>query len=199
MARLNDLFPPLQLMCTAVGPAQAQMALVEAVKHFMQETGLFDDTCRAWYQQGVNEYLMEVPSGRQVVSVMSVTVDGESQTRWSRDGIHNVIRLHDTFADGACIDIVYTWALDGTDNCELPDVLTGQYRMAILNGARMFLHQMFGSQIVDYNVAMIAARQFQEAIVNLKAHRVMNFSNSRPKMRTGIRGRITRASARRLM
>lgn len=173
------------------------MALVEAIKQFMQETGVFDDRCRAYYQTGVSEYIMDVPEGRTVVSVMSVDVNGESTTQWSRDGIFNNVRLFDGYEDGACIDIRYTWALDGSSNCELPDELVGQFRMTILDGARMFLHQMYGAQFVDYNVAMFAGRQFSDAIANVKARRIMNFSNSRPKMRTGIRGRMTRASARR--
>ena len=53
MANVSDLVAPLQLMCRMVGPAQAQLALVEAMKKFMIDTGIFNDHAQMEYQAGV--------------------------------------------------------------------------------------------------------------------------------------------------
>ncbi|PHM52098.1 hypothetical protein [Xenorhabdus sp. KK7.4] len=199
MAVVSDLVAPLQLMCRSVGPAQAQLALVESMKTFMLETEIFTDTLQIPYQTGVCEYWLDIPADQLISSIINVSVNGESTTRWARDGQYNVVQLFDDYHEGACVLVHYSWAITGIDNCQIPTEFLTRFRMPILDGARQYLHSMYGSQMVDYVVAQLAARQFHDAIADTKASRIMNFSNSRPKMHSGKVRRRTRASARRLL
>ncbi len=199
MANVSDLVAPLQLMCRMVGPAQAQLALVEAMKKFMIDTGIFNDHAQMEYQAGVPEYIIDIPMSRIIVSVVNVSVNGVPTTQWARDGIYNNIRLFEEYDDRSCIDVEYTWAINGVDDCEIPDEFLSRFQMPILDGARMYLHRMYGSQMIDPTVAMLAQREFENAIADTKARRIMNFSNSRPVLRSGKMRRRSRASARRFL
>lgn len=179
--QLNDLVPELNLMIPQAAPAQLQRALLESIKDFMAETQVFTDRCNLQLQNGVPEYQMLIAKCQSVVSIRGVMIDGMWIRSWARDGHEDVVILGSDYDDGSCAIVEYAWKIRDED-CDIPDKIKTDYWWTVTNGALRRLHRMFGSTIVSAGRAQDADSQWEAGIANVKSRRVMQFSNSRPRM-----------------
>lgn len=190
MAKVTDLAAELQLMIPMAGPSQLQVSLLEAVRMFMNETQVFTDRCEVFPQKGVHEYLVDPPKCHFISSIRGVFVNGEPVSYWTRDGHEPVVGVAMDLSECDCMVVDYAWTVRDKE-CEVPDRIREdpEYWWTVQNGALRIMHRMFGSQVVSPQRALDADIQWRDGVANVKGRRIMNFSNSRPRMhRTRNRG-----------
>jgi hypothetical protein len=178
-------------MAPLAGPSQLQKALLQAVRQFMNQSQVFTDRLELHLQSGVSEYLVDPPKCQTIVSIKGVFVNGEPTSYWARDGHEDVVCFYDDMTDCDCAVVEYAWAVKRED-CEIPDKIwdDADYWWTVQNGALRIMHRMFGSTIVSQQRALDADEEWRNGVGNAKGRRVMNFSNSRPRMhRSRNRGR----------
>jgi hypothetical protein len=178
-------------MAPLASPAQLQKSLLQAVRQFMNQSQVFTDRLELHLQMGVSEYLVEPPKCQFIVSIRGVFVNGEPTSYWSRDGHEDVVCFVDDMSDCDCAVVEYAWAVQRED-CAIPDKIWDDpdYWWTVQNGALRIMHRMFGSTIVSQQRAFDADLEWRNGVANAKSRKVMNFSNSRPRMhRSRNRGR----------
>lgn len=149
----------------------------------MNETQVFTDRIEIHPQDGVSEYLLDIPKCQFISSIKAAWLNGAPTAFWKRDGHEDVIIFGSPLTDCDCAIVEYAWTMRSED-CDVPDRIREDpdYWWTVKNGALRQMHRMFGSTVVSPGRAADADLEWQNGVANAKARRIMNFSSSRPRM-----------------
>lgn len=168
---------------------EVALAVQDAAVKFMEDTEVFRDELILTAQEGVTEYVLEMPECRRLVSpdLTRLLVNDTPVEAW-RDNHEDVLVFADAPPSGACIVLPYSWKVARSE-CELPDKLYEDYLEPIRDYSLWILHSIFNSPFVGARRAEEAYARYHARVADVKANAVYGFARSRPRMRNPYRRR----------
>lgn len=173
-----------------------QHVLREAIIRFMRESQLFTDTVVVPVQACVQDYPIELPGCRSLVSVEAVSMAGADCVdffdmrptnmkfwEWHKDGRHDAIFLHQTPRKDGEMHVRYVWTIQ-RDDCEVPDEVYEVWMEAVKQAALAELLSMPGQEWTNQEAAMRAESFYRVELSKAKNRRWSNYSRG-PMMATG--------------
>lgn len=182
-------------------------AIQKTVRKFFRDTHLLKDEAYVDAECGMNDYLIDVPTGRTIVQVKGVYSCSHPEQHPLLDDSWRELRpAHHRFGAGYWVElayaqpsltlgdcttisygkycVVYSWCPNGKD-CEMPQHFVGKYMDTLLNGALADLYLVpTDNDTQNAQMARFYLQEFRNGIAVAGAEETQNHTN-RPLFMSG--------------
>ena len=185
MVTVDEFEPFVSLYAPNIPSEYVQHAIRETINDFMRATKVAVDTVRFEKQKFVDDYVLDLPEGRNLVSVIDVKHRKEKNCKAGSfievvnqpgmrgyevfddyDGFPAIEFFQDIPA-GNTVEVKYSWVI-GRNDCEIPSFIYEKYMDIIVAGSLARLYRIPNVEWFNMQVALKYDEEFKSGLLGVK-------------------------------